>query len=482
MLSGSKKYRAYLWGAVGVGLGTALFVGGYYLGTEQYGDVSDVSSPSIVANQKPEASLSHEAGDKPGASGQPEAAKNPLAQKRQLSAFTDDQLKNHISTLTRASLKSVTQEQAAIWREYIPKLLPSYGETKTFQVARDALRDYEHVVFHTTDTHNLANNHRVLRNYADLVHKYCSRWDVPEAVAEAIISWENSGSVASVSYAGAVGICQMMEDTVSFVHDYAGQEAELLRRDADVMRYKKGDKKRADDMLAQADLLDCAVRHRTMAKEAKQDERVLVNCNLEDAIIYIKYLLQKYEGREDLAIAAYHCGIDNLDDIIIVYVNDTKMSMRRGSDRRELRSMINSYDIKYADLWQYEKTRAMLSGVRTMNGELTTDANRYEALGDEADIYLWKVLSSWVAYKAGQDYTAWMIENNRGSREECAYSGVPIYDTPAKVKDALKSGSLVSVKKVLPQKGAELLSEKVADVNDVAKKRAAGAAQGVHSH
>lgn len=463
MWSDGKLKRWGLWIGLCLLLGAGAFAAGYFLGA---------GGPSKDAlSHKDEQTAQQNSAD-------PESRKAKALKKARQEAderereqrlatqpaVSDGQLASLQSPLTKMALQRTTREQENLWKKHIPQLLPSYKSSKDYAVAAGALRDYEHVVFHATKTHNLANNHQVLRDAAPMLQKFCKRWEVPEAPVEAIISWENSGSRSSVSYAGAVGICQMMEGTVHFVHEYARKEADKLRQQAEDLRAAGGDSQRISELLARADLLDCGVRHQTQARQAKCDERLLANCNLEDSVIYIKYLLEKYDNRADLAIAAYHSGIDNIDDIIITYVNEQKgYYLERGQERSELRWALERYDIKYADLWQYEKTRAMLGGVRTMDGELTTWRNRREALGDEADLYLWKVLSSWIAYQAGPDYTQRLIENNRARREECAYRGMSAGSSLDKLRKMQEKGELVNVRSVLPQHGAELCSNKGID-------------------
>ena len=442
-------------------LGLGAFAGGYFLGAggsrrQPQNDGGKTAAVSSGEERPAAKAVKKERRDTEDSDREKRLATQP--------AVNDGQLASLHSELTKMALQRTTREQENLWKKYIPKLLPAYKSSDNYAAAAGALRDYEHVVFHVTGAHNLANNHQVLREASPMLKKFCARWDVPEAPVEAIISWENSGSPSIVSYAGAVGICQMMEGTVHFVHEYAHQEAEKLRREAEDLRAEGGNSQRVSDMLARADLLDCGVRHKTQAKQAKCDERLLANCNLEDSVIYIKYLLEKYDNRADLAIPAYHSGIDNIDDIIVTYVNEAKGDyLERGRVRTELRAALERYDITYADLWRFEKTRAMLGGVRTMDGEITTWRNRREALGDEADLYLWKVLSSWIAYQAGPEYTQRMIENNRARREECAYRGLSLGDTYAKLEKMRGDGVLVSIKEVLPDKGVGLVNNKGLD-------------------
>ncbi len=50
-------------------------------------------------------------------------------------------------------------------------------------------------------------------------------------------------------------------------------------------------------LVAKAAKIDCGPRHQNLAKKYSRDERFITSCNLEDAVIYFKYLLENTRVR-----------------------------------------------------------------------------------------------------------------------------------------------------------------------------------------
>src|SRR5581483_4605327 len=79
--------------------------------------------------------------------------------------------------------------------------------------------------------------------------------------------------------------------------------------------------------------------------------------------------------------------------------------------------------IDFLSVWNDHRCREMLNGLRTMDGDITTDANRREALGDESDIYVWKVSAAYAAFLASPDQLARIESRYQGSQEQAETMG-----------------------------------------------------------
>lgn len=313
---------------------------------------------------------------------------------------------------------------------------------------------FHHVIFHPTENHDLRNNHAQIRKHRALLEKVCERHKVPVYPVLAITSWENSGGSNKISWADAAGLGQMTWGAVDEAHRYAARRAIELKEEADWEKYHgkilKDKKKlaRAEELYAQASVLNVEQRHRQMAKEAGvQDERAIAECNLEDVVLFFSYLLSNYGGRVDHAIGAYHKGVLNQDDILYDYLRrrDASVLYPQPGDRTSFLEALERLNVSYLDLWNDPRCREMLNGLRTVEGERTTPANKHLALGDESDIYPWKVLGSLSALLAGEAYLKMVVERYSIPQLAGEVRGLPAFKGEEGRKEGANKGYLVEL-------------------------------------
>jgi len=331
-------------------------------------------------------------------------------------------------------------------RSTLEEVLIGYSPTDLEEATAEVLA-FHHVVYHRTKAHDLEKNHAVAGRVADRLRELADRHGVPWLPVLAIISWENSGSQTSVSWADAAGLGQMTRGAVERAHTFAAEEAVRLEASARTLRAGGGpeDLERARDLEERARHLDLATRHAEMARNSGlKDERMVVEANLEDTLFFFKFLLQAYGGRPDLAISAYHNGLQNNDDILLDYlVRRGEEVSPPGLDRAAFLAALERQDVTWLDLWRDRRSRQMLNGLRTVEGEVTTPANARLALGDESDLYPWKVLASLAAFQAGPDFTARMVARYSGPWDLVEVQGLPEHRSYQDFEASARLGHLV---------------------------------------
>ncbi len=331
-------------------------------------------------------------------------------------------------------------------RSTLEQVLPGLSAVDLEEATAEVLA-YHHVVYHRTRTHDLEENHAVARRVEGRLRDLTARHGVPLLPVLAIVSWENSGSQTSVSWADAAGLGQMTPGAVQTAHAFAADEAVRLQEEAEVQRSLGTTEglERARDLENQARRLDLANHHARMAKDmGVKDERLVVEANLEDTVVFFKYLLWAYGGRQDLAISAYHNGLQNNDDVLFDFlVRRGEEISRPGSDRTDFLEALDRQKVTWLDLWRDQRSRQMLNGLRTVEGEVTTPSNAGLALGDESDLYPWKVLASLAAYLAGPDFTARMVARYSGPWDLVEVWGLPEHGSYADFEASAALGHLV---------------------------------------
>lgn len=345
--------------------------------------------------------------------------------------------------------KYPAEEQQAVGN-LVGDLLGYYTPAGQRQAEAEILA-FHHVVFNLTRWHDLRRNHALIRKFEPKLKELCELHDVPFLPVLGIVSWENSGDVNKVSWADAAGLGQMTWGAVEEAHNYSAQRSRQLLEEARWKKYMAAvtaDPKAMREARALAEKaarLDIRQRHHRMAKEAKvNDERQLVECNLEDVVVFYEYLLSKYGGRVDHGIAAYHKGVTNQDDIIYDYLKrkEPNLPYPEPNNRDLFIAAIERHDVTYLTLWNDSRSREMLNGLRTVEGEPTTPYNASMALGDESDIYPWKVMGSLSAYRAGPDHLERMVKRYNGNQSEIETEGLPEYTSQAALEEGIRKNLL----------------------------------------
>ncbi|MBI3926955.1 MAG: hypothetical protein HY319_15575 [Armatimonadetes bacterium] len=342
-------------------------------------------------------------------------------------------------------------ERAPVERT-VDQVLAEYSPEEKHQAVAEILA-YDHVVFHTTEWHHLDRNHAAIRRFEPKLKQLCELHEVPFLPVLAITSWENSGGSARVSYADAAGLGQMTWGAMETAYEVAEQRAAFYSKQARWKKYMAGvtgdpeELKEGHRLQAIAERLQLRERHRQMAHAAGVDDvRLMPEANLECVVVFFKFLLDSYGGRVDHAIGAYHKGVANTDDILHDYLVRLEPGIAYPSsseDREAFLEALDRHKVTYMDLWNDRRCRQMLNGLRTVEGEVTSSANRHMALGDESDIYPWKVLGSLAAYQAGEKHATAMIEKYSGRRDVAEVETVPSYGSLEEMKKAIGTGRLV---------------------------------------
>ena len=341
--------------------------------------------------------------------------------------------------------KKYSDQEFAAVRSVVEELFPNYTPAEKRQAIAEILA-FSWVIFHETEYHKLDKNHAALRKHEKTLVDMAKRYQVPPLAVMAIVSWENSGGVTKVSAADAAGLGQMTDGAIEEAHRYAHQEAGRLRLEAT-------NPAGVEPMAKYLESIE--YRHQKAARLAKvPDERFVPECNLEDMVLFFRFLLYQVGGRVDHAIGSYHKGAANTDDILYDYLSRTEGEVvPPGSDRTDFLAALERRNVTYLTLWNDPRSRQMLNGLRTMDGDVTTPENQSQALGDESDIYPWKVLGSLAAYRQGQEYLDQQIQRYAGPQSEVETRGLPVYESLTALRKAIQEKKLIQSRAPLADYG-----------------------------
>ena len=341
--------------------------------------------------------------------------------------------------------KKYSDQEFAAVRSVVEELFPNYTPAEKRQAIAEILA-FSWVIFHETEYHKLDKNHAALRKHEKTLMDTAKRYQVPPLAVMAIVSWENSGGVTKVSAADAAGLGQMTDGAIEEAHRYAHQEAGRLRLEAT-------NPAGVEPMAKYLESIE--YRHQKAARLAKvPDERFVPECNLEDMVLFFRFLLYQVGGRVDHAIGSYHKGAANTDDILYDYLSRTEGEVvPPGSDRTDFLAALERRNVTYLTLWNDPRSRQMLNGLRTMDGDVTTPENQSQALGDESDIYPWKVLGSLAAYRQGQEYLDQQIQRYAGPQSEVETRGLPVYESLTALRKAIQEKKLIQSRAPLADYG-----------------------------
>lgn len=298
----------------------------------------------------------------------------------------------------------------------VEDVMPHASAAERRQAVQEVLAFF-HVVYHPTRSHRVENNVAVVTRFHDEIALACERFGVPQAMAFAILTWENSGGTSAESYAACVGMGQLSDGAVLQAHRVSARFArvELAAEGVCLVVAELVDLLTRQNLLAtllreraaylgqRARDLDLARTHERLRREARvRDERAVPRANIEDSVVFMRYLLEMYGGRADLAVSAYHNGVGNTDDLLRDYLERVEPQSAGFTlrTRAALFDALRRRGISYVTLWNDLRCRQMLNGLRTMDGDVTTPANASQAMGDESDIYLWKTLAALAATRA----------------------------------------------------------------------------------
>jgi len=365
-----------------------------------------------------------------------------------------------ISSLESYHSTRYSNRERALAQEAVECLMASATAERRAAMVEEVLA-YHHVVYHRRGFHNLSGNVAVTRGVLPVLEGYCAKYRVPGAPVAAIVTWENSGGISRVSSASCMGLGQLSQGAVSRAHQEAARFAVetalpgwLADSGVEGLGFS-GIKRKLEYLGTRAEEYDLDRLHERMRREAGvEDERLEPRCNLEDTVLFFHYLLGRYQGQVDLAVAAYHCGPDNLDDIIATWLTrHGEVGFRIGGSRQGMGEAILRHQLGYIDLWKDEFTRDILNGLRTVDGEVTTRKNTADALGDETDIYLWKVIGARGALDASPEDLEALMSRYAFRRDVAEYQGFPFLASREQRLKWMAEGRLVPIDGRLRTKG-----------------------------
>lgn len=319
-------------------------------------------------------------------------------------------------------------------RDAVAAINPSYSPSQTMDAVYEVL-SYRHIIFHETKWHNLEDNVSVISAYKDLIRNMASKHGIPAEVPLAVMTWENSGGLSKMSYAACGGLGQMSEAAVSRAHSHSAEKARALKKKAS----ECSDPEEKKLLLKKAESFNIKARHARIAKQKRiKDERMIPECNAEDSVVYLSFLLECFDNRPDLAISAYHNGVMNNDDLIKCLMREKHVF---GTET--LTGFISKWNVTYLSLWNNRKTRDMLNGYLTMEGERTNASNRHDALGDESDLYPWKIFGAYSALIDDPANLKARIEACSGSVEETETRGLESFNSIQEADKGVRNGKLI---------------------------------------
>jgi hypothetical protein len=339
-------------------------------------------------------------------------------------------------------------------------LFPDYSYDEKHQATRSILA-YHWLVYRTTSFHYMPDNLAVTRKFEHLMDKFAKLHNVPVEMVKAVITWENSGGVTKESWAACVGVGQLSMGAVESAHGYYAKQHQKMKELARIHRMQAEkfnfplENSKAVEYEKMADFYDVAGRHKRLAKQLGiADERLIPECNVEDAVIYLKMNYESYNHRMDLAISAYHNGSFNNNDIIRSYLSRIAgINIASSNDYGSILSAINNRNLKFIDLWNDVHSRDMLNGLRTVYGDITADHNKHLALGDESDIYVWKVAAAYAALQASDETVASLVKKYAAEWDIAECQGLKLYSSIAEISKDIKNGRLVKLPPVYTNSG-----------------------------
>lgn len=242
------------------------------------------------------------------------------------------------------------------------------------------------------------------------------RHGIDPDVLEAVVFLESAGRpqvIAGPTPESAAGLAQILPSTAT---DLLGMQVDLPR---------------SIELTRQVMSADDAERaRRLLAERAAVDERFDPAAALEGAAAYLEIAGDRFGG-EDLAVAAYHMGIGNLESVIRAYA--------KADEGRPIGQVVAEGGLSYAQLY--------------FDSSPTAHRRAYEMLhgfGDESADYLWKVRESERIMSLYRDDRGKLAETadlatSKASLEEVFHpqGETNVFDDPGEIEDALGDGDLV---------------------------------------
>lgn len=205
-----------------------------------------------------------------------------------------------------------------------------------------ATAGFAHVVYAKSPGGVEATAERVNR-FQPLIDEAAERHGVDPETLGALVFLESAGRpevMAAGDPENATGLAQILPGTAV---DLLGMSVDLEESEELTSRIERNAKKGRRADTRKGERLFAKRVERLRRRRARVDERFDPEASLDGAARYLALAEERF-GREDLAIASYHMGIGNLEDVIEAYV-----APRR--PRRTTRATVAAHDLSYLRLY-----------------------------------------------------------------------------------------------------------------------------------
>ena len=256
---------------------------------------------------------------------------------------------------------------------------------------------------------------RMVARYRDEIERATAGSGVDPDVLEAMVFLESAGRsqvIAGDDPEAASGLAQIVASTAT---DLLGMSVDLERSrtltDQINRAYELGQLERARELTAE---------------RARVDERFDPQAALAGAVRYLEIARQRF-GADDLAVASYHMGIGNLEQVISTYASE--------------QGDADGGQIPYAELYFNSSPLA-----HPMTWELLA------SFGDESSEYLWKVRAAEGIMRLHRGDPEGLRELERlhaakATGEDAFHppGSTEAFEDPAQLKDAWTAGRIVPI-------------------------------------
>ena len=293
----------------------------------------------------------------------------------------------------------------------------AWSAARRTELERGAALGASHVLYAMSPGGVVASARRTDR-WRDLISAAAERHGLEAATLEAIVFLESAGRPdvsAGPTPEAASGLAQIIPSTAT----------ELLGMEVDLAASIE-----LTERIAAAKTPEQAERLR--ARRAAVDERFDPARAIEGAATYLEIARRRFRA-DDLAVASYHMGIGNLEDVLRAYAG-------------------TGPDIRVGDLVERE---GLSYGEVFFRSTPLENRESYELLSgflDESSQYPWKVLAAehimrrWREDPDGLAATA-ELATAKATLEEVFHpeSETEVFEEPGDLEDALRAGELVAL-------------------------------------
>ncbi|UJA21547.1 transglycosylase SLT domain-containing protein [Thermoleophilia bacterium SCSIO 60948] len=293
-----------------------------------------------------------------------------------------------------------------------------YEEPERKEFEQRAAGAFSHVIYAKSPDGVVASAERTTR-YRDEIEKAAAAEDVDPDVMEAIIFLESAGrptAMAGPTPDAASGLGQIIPSTAT---DLLGMKLDLAQSIALTKQINKaaakGDAKKVEQLTEQREQVD----------ERFDPEKAIAG-----TARYLRIATDRF-GRTDLAIASYHMGIGNLENVLRSY------AAAGGSG--DIGELVAGENLSYAKVY-FDSSPA--------RNPATWD--QLASFGDESSAYLWKVLASRDMLATWRDDPDELqsdadLANEKASLEEVFHpeGDTEIFDDADEIDDATEDKDLL---------------------------------------